>query len=184
VSRTPHRRHHCFAPRGDEVKQLTQAYRCVHGYQSALTDLLESVRRSVDTAAGLILAALVSRGTQRKLESGCFTSSPRGQTLIAAGEVYETRPFGVTRALEVGRGYVPQPLDSQDVVLGRSSSRMALGRAFPLTRRLFARSLRVVSFNRQCDQESGPHFFEHRFNDNLGNREPQDATLSKGCRSE
>src|SRR5882724_1283224 len=53
-----------------------------------------------------------------KLESAALLHHPEGKPLIAAGEVYETRPFGVTRALEVGRGYVPQPLDSQDVVLG------------------------------------------------------------------
>ncbi|HEY6122423.1 MAG TPA: hypothetical protein VIV66_20880 [Pyrinomonadaceae bacterium] len=53
-----------------------------------------------------------------KLESSALLHHPEGTPLIAPGDVYETRPFGVTRALQVGRGYVPQPLDSQDVVLG------------------------------------------------------------------
>jgi hypothetical protein len=41
-----------------------------------------------------------------------------GRPLIAAGDVYQTRPLGVTRGLEMGQGYVPEPLDSQNVVIG------------------------------------------------------------------
>ncbi len=53
-----------------------------------------------------------------KLRISSLLHNPDGKPLIGAGDTYETRPFGVTRALEVGGGYVPRPLESQDVVLG------------------------------------------------------------------
>ena len=52
-----------------------------------------------------------------KLQTSGLMHNRDGKPLIAPGDAYETRPVGVTRAREVGGSYVPQPLDSQNVVL-------------------------------------------------------------------